>query len=68
MRCHSTSGASSRTSTPFISTEPSVASTRRAARFSRVVLPEPVLPMMAVVWPAVQRRLTPDSTACSAPG
>ena len=52
IRLHSTSGASSRTSTPSTNTEPDVASNSRGTRWSSVVLPEPVLPMIAVVSPA----------------
>jgi hypothetical protein len=37
-------------------------------RFSKVVLPLPVLPMTAVVRPGPARRFTPLSTAASAPG
>ena len=35
---------------------------------SRVVFPEPVLPMMAVVSPAATRNEMLHSTGCSAPG
>ena len=49
---HSTSGSSSRTSTPPTSTEPDVASNSRGTKPTRVVLPAPVLPTMAVVVPA----------------
>ncbi len=31
-------------------------------------MPEPVLPMMASVWPASTRKLRSCSTGCSAPG
>ena len=42
----------SRTSAPSTSTVPPVASNRRGTRFNSVVLPAPVLPMIAVVCPA----------------
>ena len=56
----SRSGCSSRTSTPSISTVPVVASNSRGIRFTRVVLPEPVLPMIAVVCPARAVKLISD--------
>ena len=48
---HSTSGSSSRTSTPPTSTSPAVPSNSRGMRLTSVVLPAPVLPTIAVVWP-----------------
>ena len=41
----------SRTSTPPSSTAPAVASNSRGISWSSVVLPAPVLPTIAVVWP-----------------
>ena len=69
-RCGSTSrsGSRSRTSTPSTSTSPSVASKRRGSRLTSVVLPAPVLPMMAVVVPAVAVKSRFVSTGASAPG
>ena len=52
---HSTSGSRSRTSTPPTSTVPSVLSNSRRMRLTSVVLPAPVLPTIAVVWPARRR-------------
>lgn len=40
----------------------------RGSSVTRVVLPEPVLPMMAVVVPGSASRSIDDSTGCSAPG
>ena len=68
MRFHRISGSISRTSTPSISTAPLVASNSRGTRPMSVVLPAPVLPMIAVMRPAVVVNEMPSSTGCSAPG
>ena len=68
MRDQSSSGSSSATSTPSTSTMPLVASKRRGMRLTSVVLPAPVLPMIAVVLPAPARKVMSVSTGCSAPG
>ena len=62
------SESSSRTSTPSTSTSPPVASNSRGISESSVVLPAPVLPMIAVVWPGPARKLMSRSTGASAPG
>ena len=56
------------TSTPSTRTLPPVASNSRGIRLIRVVLPLPVPPMMAVIWPGSASRLMPHSTGCCAPG
>ena len=43
-------------------------SRNRGSRFSRVVLPLPVAPMIAVVVPGLAVKETPSSTGASAPG
>ncbi len=50
------------------STVPSVLSNRRRIRLTSVVLPAPVLPTIAVVWPGAVANETSLSTGCSAPG
>ena len=64
----SRTSSSSRTFTPSTNTSPPVASNSRGIRLSSVVLPEPVLPMMAVTSRGRAVRLTPLSTGASAPG
>ena len=64
----STAGSRSRTSTPSTSTLPPVASNSRGIRLSRVVLPLPVPPMMAVISPGRATRPMSHSTGSSAPG
>ena len=49
-------------------TAPSVASYSRGIRLMRVVLPQPVLPMKAVVSPGLAVKVMSRSTSCSAPG
>src|SRR5439155_5616550 len=68
IRDHRMVGSRSRTSTPSMSTAPEVTSKRRATKLIRLVLPEPVLPMMAVVSPASDVNEMSSSTGCSAPG
>ncbi len=58
----------SRTSTPSSDTVPSVASKNRGTSFTSVVLPEPVEPMMAVVWPGRVLKLTEATTGSAASG
>jgi len=67
-RLHRYSGSRSRTSTPSTSTCPPVASKRRGTSPSNVVLPAPVLPMIAVVVPGAAVNVTSCSTGASAPG
>ena len=62
MRLRSRSKSSSRTSTPSTRTLPPVASKSRGISDSSVVLPAPVLPMIAVVCPASARKLMSRST------
>ena len=50
------------------STVPSVLSNRRRMRLTSVVLPAPVLPTIAVVWPGAVANEMSLSTGCSAPG
>jgi hypothetical protein len=50
------------------STEPAVASNSLGTRETRVVLPAPVLPMIAVVRPASARKVMLRSTGSAAPG
>ena len=64
----SSQGSTSRTSTPSTLTLPSVTSSRRGMRLTRVVLPEPVEPMKAVVRPGRRTRSMSSSTGASAPG
>ncbi len=47
---------------------PPVTSISRGMRLTSVVLPLPVPPMIAVVWPGRALRLMSWSTGCSAPG
>ena len=68
MRLHSSSGSMSRTSCPSTSTVPPVVSNSRGTRLSSVVLPAPVLPMIAVVSPATALNEMSQSTGKSAPG
>src|SRR5690554_2745810 len=68
MRDHRSSSATSRTSTPSTRTAPPVTSNSRGTRLSKVDLPEPVEPMIAVVLPGSATRSTPCRTAFSAPG
>ena len=56
------------TSTPPTLTLPLETSKRRGMRPRRVVLPEPVEPMIAVRWPGSARNEMPWSTDRSAPG
>jgi len=54
--------------TPSIKMAPDVASNSRATSEMSVVLPAPVLPMIAVVCPALARNEIPFSTGSAAPG
>ena len=60
------SGSQSRTSTPSTRTDPPVASKSRGISEIRVVLPEPVEPMIAVVWPGSAVKVMSRSTGESA--
>ncbi len=64
----SPAGSSSRTSTPPTSSDPAVTSISLGMRLTRVVLPLPVPPMIAVVRPGSAARLMSCSTGSSAPG
>ncbi len=64
----STSGSSVRMSAPLTRTSPPVTSTSLGTRFTSVVLPAPVLPMIAVVLPASARKEMSRSTGSAAPG
>ena len=67
-RDQSSSGSIRRTSTPSTTTRPAVASNSRGSRLTSVVLPAPVEPMTATVWPGRAEKLTSLSTGSSAPG
>ena len=68
IRRYSVSKSSSRTSTPSTSTEPSVTSNSRGTSDISVVLPAPVLPMIAVTSPGRAWKLMSRRTGTSAPG
>ncbi len=51
-----------------MSTEPLVASKSRATRLTKVVFPDPVLPITAVVSPGSERKVMSSRTGDSAPG
>ena len=53
---------------PSTRTRPSVASNNRGTSESNVVLPAPVLPMIAVVFPGDAVKLMSRSTGSAAPG
>ena len=55
-------------STPSIRTEPAVGSAKRGMSATRVDLPLPVLPTMAVVWPGRAVNEMSRTTGSSAPG
>ena len=63
-----TSGASRRTSTPPTSTLPPVTSNSRGTRLTIVLLPAPVDPITATVWPGRAAKETSRTTGESAPG
>ena len=65
--CRSSSSGRSRSSTPSSVMLPAVTSYRRGIRFTSVDLPQPVLPMIAVVWlgfAVKQRSVRAFSSAC----
>ncbi len=55
-------------STPSISTAPDVTSRSRGSRFTRVLLPEPVPPTIAVIAPGSNAQVISLRTDSSAPG
>ncbi len=57
-----------RTSAPEKRTEPSVTSSRRSSILAMVDLPEPVEPMIAVVWPRRQEKSISGTVSSSASG
>ncbi len=67
-RCVISARSSWVTGTPSSSTSPEAASYRRGSRASRLVLPAPVEPMIATVWPGSAVKLMSLSTGASAPG
>ena len=68
MSDQSASGSSSRTSVPATATLPPVTSKSRGTRLTSVVLPAPVEPITATVWPGRALSETSQSTGDSAPG
>ena len=68
MRERSSERGRSLRSWPLTARRPPVGSIMRGSRFTRVVLPEAVAPMMAVVVPGRSLRFRSSRTASSAPG
>ena len=64
----STGSGRSRMSVPFRVIDPAVGSASRGTSWSSVVLPDPVAPVSARVWPGSSSSVTPRSTGRSVPG
>ena len=67
-RVRSTGSGRSRMSVPFTVIDPAVGSASRGTSCSSVVLPDPVAPVSARVWPGSRSSDTPRSTGRSVPG